>query len=152
MYQNDNRRTESNHIRSRNFPPAWHPVEIISDRGPQFDSTFWKSFFSYLNVNVKLSTAYHPQTDGQSERTTQTLESYLRCFVNHLQDDWTSWLPLVEFSYNSSLHSAINCTPFQANNGFNPPYVPRPTAPGEIELFTLEHRLQAIHSECTENL
>ncbi len=96
------------------------PSEIISDRGPQFSSTFWKSFFTLLGTKVKLSTAYHPQTDGQSERTNQTLEQFLRCYINYQQNDWVSLLPHAEYSYNNTIHMAIQCTPFFATYGLNP--------------------------------
>jgi hypothetical protein len=96
------------------------PDEIISDRGPQFKSQFWKTLFSTLEVKVKLSTAYHPQTDGQTERTNQTLEQYLRAFTNYQQDDWAELLPLAEFTYNNSYHTAIKCSPFWATYGEHP--------------------------------
>lgn len=129
------------------------PLEIISDRGPQFDSAFWKSLFNSLNVKIKLSTAYHPQTDGQSERTNQTLETYLRCFVTHLQTDWTTWLPLAEFSYNSSLHSATQSSPFMANYGYHPRYTPAfPGPPGVIPPSALAAQLATIQSDCAEHL
>lgn len=129
------------------------PTEIISDRGPQFDSKFWKAFFTSLGVTVKLSTAYHPQTDGQTERTNQTLEGYLRCFVTYLQDDWTAWLPLAEFSYNSSLHSAINTTPFKANFGHDPQFTPPPHVTfGDEPPTSMSTRLAQIQADCTLNL
>ena len=64
------------------------PDSIISDRGPQFVSKFWKHLFKMLKVTCKLSSIYHPQIDGQVERTNQTLEQYLRCFLSYHQDDW----------------------------------------------------------------
>jgi hypothetical protein len=96
------------------------PDSIISDRGPVFISKFWKAFWSKLGTTLRLSTAFHPQTDGQTERVNQTLEQYLRCFINYQQDNWVSLLPLAEFAYNNSLHSSTNQTPFFALSGYNP--------------------------------
>ncbi|XP_073422156.1 uncharacterized protein [Dendrobates tinctorius] len=73
------------------------PDEVVSDRGVQFTSKFWQHFCAALNIKVNLSSAFHPQTNGQTERTNQTLEQYLRCFICHLQDDWVDLLPLAEF-------------------------------------------------------
>ena len=72
------------------------PNNIINDHGPQFISKFWKHFFTMLKVFCKLSSGYHPQTNGQTECTNQTLEHYLRCFNNHQLDDWVDFL---NFSY-----------------------------------------------------
>lgn len=96
------------------------PKEIISDRGPQFISKMWKSFLDVLGVKVKLSTAFHPQTDGQSERVNQVLEQYLRCFLDYQQKDWVRLLPLAEFAYNNTTHASTQFSPFFANFGFHP--------------------------------
>jgi transposase InsO family protein len=63
------------------------PEEIVSDRGPQFASKFWRRLFKLLGVDIRLSSAFHPKTDGQTKRTNQTLEQYLRCTVNYQHDD-----------------------------------------------------------------
>jgi hypothetical protein len=96
------------------------PASIVSDRGPQFKSLFWKAVTSVLGIKLKLSSAYHPQTDGQTERTNQTLEQYLRCFINYQQDNWVDLLPLAEFSYNNASSSSSNISPFFANYGYHP--------------------------------
>ena len=96
------------------------PDDIISDRGPQFISRFWRSLFEILKVDIKLSSAFHPQTDGQTERVNQVLEQYLRCTINYQQDDWTSYLSLAEFAYNNSIHASTQQTPFYANYGYHP--------------------------------
>ena len=96
------------------------PDDIISDRGPQFISTFWKHLFGLLQIDCKLSSSYHPETDGQTERTNQTVEQYLRCFINYQQDDWVDYLHFAEFSYNNSVHSSTKITPFFANTGVHP--------------------------------
>ena len=79
------------------------PDDIISDRGPQFISKFRKHLMEALNVSCKLSSSYHPQTDGQTAQTNQTLEKYLRCFVNYQQDDWVKFLYFAGFAYDSFL-------------------------------------------------
>ncbi|WMV18820.1 hypothetical protein MTR67_012205 [Solanum verrucosum] len=89
------------------------PLSIISDRGAQFTSYFWRSFQSGLGTQVKLSTAFHPQTDGQAERTIQTLEDMLRACVIDFKGNWDYHLPLIEFSYNNSYHSSIAMAPFE---------------------------------------
>jgi hypothetical protein len=96
------------------------PNDIISDRGPQFVSKFWKKFFELLKVKINLSSAYHPETDGQTERVNQILEQYLRCTINYHQDDWKDLLPLAEFAYNNTLHSSTKKTPFFSNYGQHP--------------------------------
>jgi hypothetical protein len=68
-------------------------------------------------VDIKLSSVFHPQTNGEIERVNQVLEQYLRCTINYQQDDWTSYLPLAEFAYNNTIHASIQQTPFYANYG-----------------------------------
>ena len=96
------------------------PDDIISDRGPIFRSNFWQSFLEKLKVKPKLSSAFHPQTDGQTERVNQCLEQYLRCYISYSQDDWSSKLPIAEFSYNNTMSTSIKTSPFFANKGFHP--------------------------------
>ncbi len=96
------------------------PLNIISDRGSEFTSRFWRSFTSLLGIELKLSTAYHPQTDGQTERTNQALEHYIRVYTNYQQNDWVLLLPLAEFTYNNTTHSTTTVSPFFANYGYNP--------------------------------
>ncbi|GJZ30137.1 putative reverse transcriptase domain-containing protein, partial [Tanacetum coccineum] len=90
------------------------PVSIICDRDPRFASNFWRSLQNALGTNLDMSTAYHPQTDGQSERTIQTLEDMLRACVIDFGKGWVNHLPLVEFSYNNSYHASIKAAPFEA--------------------------------------
>ena len=80
------------------------PLTIVSDRDSRFTSRFWRSLQEELGTKLCLSTAYHPQTDGQSERTIQTLEDMLRACTLEFQGNWDEHLPLVEFSYNNSFH------------------------------------------------
>ncbi|GJT85348.1 putative reverse transcriptase domain-containing protein [Tanacetum coccineum] len=90
------------------------PVSIISDRDGRFTSHFWKSFNKALGARLDMSTTYHPETDGQSERTIQTLEDMLRACVLDFGKGWDRHLPLVEFSYNNSYHTNIKAAPFEA--------------------------------------
>lgn len=96
------------------------PKGIVSDRGTQFTSHFWSALCYHMKVKRRLSTAFHPQTDGQTERQNQTLEHYLRCYCNYRQNDWVDKLPLAEFTYNNSTHSTLKCSPFYALYGYNP--------------------------------
>ncbi|KAE8206965.1 hypothetical protein CF327_g7448 [Tilletia walkeri] len=86
------------------------PDTIVSDRGSEFTSSFWRSLCKLLGIKQALSTAYHPQTDGQTERVNQSLEQYLRTFTNYQQSDWSDFLPLAEFAYNNSEHSTTQTT------------------------------------------
>jgi hypothetical protein len=92
-------------------------VSIISDRDLRFTSRFWRSLQEALGTQLKFSTAFHPQTDGQSERTIQTLEDMLRACVLDFSGDWEKFLPLVEFSYNNSFHASIGMAPYEALYG-----------------------------------
>ncbi|GKB40895.1 putative reverse transcriptase domain-containing protein [Tanacetum coccineum] len=93
------------------------PVSIICDRDPRFASNFWRSLQNALGTNLDMSTAYHPQTDGQSKRTIQTLEDMLRACAIDFGKGWVNHLPLVEFSYNNSYHTSIKAAPFEALYG-----------------------------------
>ncbi|KAI3824326.1 hypothetical protein L1987_05784 [Smallanthus sonchifolius] len=93
------------------------PLNVISDRDERFTSPFWQSLQSTLGTQLNLSTAYHPQNDGQSERTIQTLEYMLRACVIDFKGNWDLHLPLVEFSYNNSYHTSIDMAPFEALYG-----------------------------------
>ncbi|GJV57226.1 putative reverse transcriptase domain-containing protein [Tanacetum coccineum] len=93
------------------------PVSIISDRDSHFTSNFWRSLQKALGTNLDMSTAYRPQTDGQSERTIQTLEDMLRACVIDFGSSWDRHLPLVEFSYNNSYHASIKAAPYEALYG-----------------------------------
>ena len=92
----------------------------ITDRGPQYSSRFAKDANKNLQIETAMSTAYHPQTDGQSERTNQEVEQALRSVVNFHQNDWVDWLPIIEFALNNRFKKALGTTPFYANYGFHP--------------------------------
>ncbi|GJR33956.1 putative reverse transcriptase domain-containing protein [Tanacetum coccineum] len=93
------------------------PLSIICDRDPRFASNFWRSLQNALGTSLDMSTAYHPQTDGQSERTIQTLEDMLHACAIDFGKGWVNHLPLVEFSYNNSYHASIKAAPFEALYG-----------------------------------
>nr|GEV75891.1 putative reverse transcriptase domain-containing protein [Tanacetum cinerariifolium] len=93
------------------------PVSIISDRDPRFTSNFWRSLQIALGTRLDMSTAYHPENDGQSERTIQTLEDMLRACAIDFGKGWVNHLPLVKFSYNNSYHATIKAAPFEALYG-----------------------------------
>jgi hypothetical protein len=93
------------------------PSEIISDRDPNFVSEFWTTLFKLCGTKIKLSTAYHPETDGQTERTNRTLEDMLRMYVGKKQHSWDKWLHMIEFAYNQNIHSSIGVSPFYALYG-----------------------------------
>jgi hypothetical protein len=96
------------------------PRTIVSDRDRIFTSSFWKQLFEELGTKLKFTTAYHPQTDGQSERVNQCLEMFLRCTVQETPRQWRRALPLAEFWYNSCFHTSLGCSPFLALYGHEP--------------------------------
>jgi hypothetical protein len=96
------------------------PWVVISDRGPQFITAFTRELYKLLGIKLALSTAYHPQTDGQTEHVNQVLEGYLRTFTSRQQDNWDNLLPSGEFHYNNSVHSLTQQTPFMLDTGRNP--------------------------------
>ncbi|GJR56090.1 reverse transcriptase domain-containing protein [Tanacetum coccineum] len=93
------------------------PISSILDHDYRFTSRFWKSMQGALGTRLDMNTAYHPQTDGRSERTIQTLEDMLRAYVLDFRRSWDVHLPLVEFSYNNSYHSSVRCAPFETLYG-----------------------------------
>ena len=120
------------------------PSTIVSDRDKIFLSSFWRELFKLHGTQLLMSTAYHPQTDGQIERVNQCLEMFLRCSIHDRPRQWKTWLPLAELWYNSSLHSALGCSPFKALYGHDPimptaPPVPAETTTSVAELLADRH-------------
>jgi len=96
------------------------PHDIIIDRGTLFTSDLWKETTGRLGLERRLSTAFHPQTDRQTERTNGMLEQYLRAYINYQQHDWCGYLQQEEFAYNNGYQETIKSTPFFANYGITP--------------------------------
>ena len=93
------------------------PESVVSDRGPQFAAELTKELNRMLGIKTKLSTAFHPQTDGQTERMNQELEQYLQFFIEHRQKDWPEWMAAAEFAINNKVYMATKMSPFMANYG-----------------------------------
>jgi hypothetical protein len=108
------------------------PDTIISDRGTQFISEFWKKLSARFSITLKHSSAYYPEINGQTEKINTILKQYLKTYMNFRQNNWVDWLPLAEFALNNAVSETISFSPFFANYGFNsklgfeprPPYSP----------------------------
>jgi len=131
------------------------PTDIVSDRDSCFTSEVWREFLKILEIRPRMSTAFHPQTDGQTERLNQTIEAYLRAFVGHEQDDWVRLLPMAEFAYNNSVTTENGVTLFYANYGFLPRTINPPDEKDEPvnPASTLYgHWMTAIHNSARKGL
>ena len=109
------------------------PSIIISDRDARFTSMFWKSLWKLLGTKLNMSTAYHPQTDGQTERTNRTLEEMLRAYVNYQQSDWDDYLISAEIAFNNSFQLSTGYSPYYLNHGFHPSFPIQMTSESEQE-------------------
>lgn len=118
------------------------PKSIVSDRDRVFLSHFWTSLFKLLKVTLKMSTAYHPQTDGQTEVVNRCLECYLRCMTGENPQAWTDWLPLAEYWYNTNFHSSIQTSPYEVVYG-QPPPIDLPYMAGDSPVDVVDRTLQA---------
>jgi len=107
-------------FRNHTFKRFGLPLTIISDRGSQFVSNFTKELHKLLDIKGKPSTAYHPQTDGQTERANAGIEQYIRIFCNNRQNDWSDWLATAEFTHNDQVNRSTGKTPFELNIGRHP--------------------------------
>jgi len=114
----------ADHFLRQVIRPHGLPSSILSDRGSQFTSDFWKRVTEALGISRNLSTAFHPQTDGQMERANATLKQYLRAYCNYQQDNWERLLPIAEFCYNNTQTRTTKITPFFANYGYHPRFLP----------------------------
>lgn len=125
------------------------PDSIVSDRGPQFISAFWTEFCRLLGTKLKLSTAHHPQTDGQTEIMNQYLEQRLRPFVNYYQDNWSALLPMMDYAQLTLPHSSIGMSPFEVRNGFKArtsfDWVNPSDKPSVLNAEKARQRIQLIH-------
>lgn len=96
------------------------PHAIVSYRDKIFTSRFWQELFKLSGTKLRMSSAYHPQSDGQIERVNQSVEAYLRCFIQACPTKWSDWLALAEFWYNTNFHSSLNKSPFEVLYGHTP--------------------------------
>ncbi|KAL5790449.1 hypothetical protein ACOSQ2_005337 [Xanthoceras sorbifolium] len=124
----------SNIVKLHSFPRS-----IISDRDKIFICSFWRNLFQLQGTELKMSSSYHSQTDGQTEVTNRTLEQYVKCFMGDQPKKWFEWLPWAEYSYNTSVHSSTKTTPFEAVYRVSPPslmtYVPGTTHVEAIDKY-----------------
>jgi len=114
----------ADHFLRQVIRPHGLPSSIVSDRGSLFTSDFWRRVTEARRISRNLSTAFHPETDGQMERANTTLEQYLRAYCNYQQDDWERLLPIAEFCYNNTQTGTTRITPFFANYGYHPRFLP----------------------------
>jgi len=129
------------------------PDDIVSDRDSRFTSEVRKEFLQLLGIRPRMSTAFDPHTDGQTERLNQTIEAYLRAFSSKEQDDWARLLPMAEFAYNNSTTTGNGMSPFYANYGFHPVTTgPRPTEPFNPANTVYTHWMKVIHDKSQEGL
>jgi len=131
---------------------VWHhyglPLDIISDGDSCFTSTVWQEFLTLSGIQPRMSTAFDPQTDGQTEWLNQTIEVYLQSFISYEQDDWVSLLPMAEFAYNNSTTNATGILPFYANYGFHPTATnPAAVLPLNPVSFAYGHWIHAVYGD-----
>jgi hypothetical protein len=123
------------------------PSSIVSDRDTTFTSIFWQELFIKQGIELTMSSAYHPQTDGQTEVVNRSLEQYLRAFASDKPQKWVDWLPLAEFWFNTNYHTSTHTSPFEALYGYPPPtlmeYIPDTNKVEAVEDH-LSQRQQAI--------
>ena len=139
------------------------PEGIVSDRGSLFTSKFWSNLCYLTQIRLRLSTAFHPQTDGQTERMNQTLEHYLRCFTGEEQITWPKLLATAQYACNNAINATISLSPFEALMGYSPDFRQRlegetshgevPAASARIEkLNELRLRLQDYWRKAVESI
>ena len=121
------------------------PDTIVSDRDKLFTSKFWVEFTKALGVEHKLSTAFHQQTNGMTERVIQTLKGYLRSYINYKQDDWVEYLPYAEFAYNNAKHASTNLSPFAASYGYDFNVLPKFNATTEDSVPSVGERVKILN-------
>jgi len=129
------------------------PEDVVCDRDLTFTGSFFTDLYNYLGIQPSMSSAYHPQTDGQTERITQVIESYLQSYCNYKQNDWTSMLAMAVYAYNNSKHSSTKISPLYVNYGLEP----CTTWPMEIQFRNLAselygHYMTSVHERLRERL
>jgi len=128
-------------------------ADIMSDRDSRFTSETWKEFLRLSGIRPRMSTGFHPQTDGQTERLNQMIEAYLRAFVSKEQDDWVHLLPMAEFTNNNSTTTGNGMSPFYANYGFHPAAMdPASTEPLNPASQVYTHWMHAVRDESQKGL
>ena len=131
------------------------PTDIVSDQDSRFTSETWQELLKTLGICPRMSTAFHPQTDGQTERLNQTIEAYLRAFVSHEQNYWVQLLPMAEFTYNNSVTTGNGVSPFYANYGFHPRTLDPPNEddePVKPASTIYAHWIMMIHDDAQKGL
>lgn len=130
------------------------PSDIISDRDSRFTAHLWKDFLKLVGIKSRMSTAFHPQSDGQTEIINQLLEMYLRAFVNYEMANWADILPMAEFAYNNARASTTGMSPFFANYGYHPAAHNPPTGSGAKNPASrlYAHWMSQVHEEARKNL
>ena len=129
------------------------PENVISDQDGTFTGQFFTDLYDYLGIKRSMSTAYHPQSDGQTERITQVIESYLHSYCNYEQNDWASMLAMAQYAYNNSKHSATKISPFYSNYGFEP----QTNCPTELQFRNSAselygHYMTSVHKKLSRQL
>jgi len=129
------------------------PTDIVSDWDSRFTSKTWKEFLQLSRIQPRISTAFHPQTDRQTERLNQTIKAYLRAFVSTKQDDWRRLLPMAEFAYNNTVTIGNGMSPFYGNYGFHPVAMdPVSTEPLNPASKVYAHWMHDVHIEARKGL
>ena len=116
------------------------PHSIVSDRDVVFTSRFWTELFRLSGVKLQMTSAYHPQSDGQSEAVNKIITMYLRCLTGDKPKDWIRWLPWAEFCYNTAYHQSIKTTPFKLVYGRDPPQL-KLYSPGDAIIQSVDDLL-----------
>jgi hypothetical protein len=123
------------------------PMDVVSDRGPQFVSKFWREFCKLLGATVSLSSGFHPQSNGQTERANQDLERVLRCLVSKNPSSWSQQLSMVEYAHNTLPVSATGLSPFECSLGYQPPIFP--SLESEVAVPSAHALIQRCHRTWT---
>jgi hypothetical protein len=123
------------------------PEKTVSDRGPVFNNKYIKALYERLGIKAHFSSAYHPQTDGQTERMNPGIEQYLRAYSGMYQKDWVRWLPMAEFAYNNAVHSTTGTSPFRCLYGRDPTMTPSKIQTEVPEANDVADTLQEIWEE-----
>jgi hypothetical protein len=132
------------------------PKVIVTDRDRIFTSKLWQEVFAALKVELHFSSSYHPESDGQTERVNQCLEQYLRSMAFKEPTKWAAWLPAAEWWYNTSYHTAIKQSPFEALYGYPPPQISEISIPCNVSEETVvtlkekDHMMQALQHNLTQ--